>query len=96
MSIYLFSSISTSVGSVNLIFLPRKSLCEDSILNINATTFLDLVKEVNFSQLNPCARFLMDMTSVTKDDDVFKQLSTSQEETSKKISLITRSSGING
>ena len=38
----------------------------------------------------------MDVTSVTKEDDVSKQLSTSQAGPFKRISLITRSSGING
>ena len=37
----------------------------------------------------------MDVTSVTKEDDVSKQLSTSQEGPFKRIILITRSSGVN-
>ena len=54
------------------------------------------VKKLNLSQLNPCSGCLMDVTSVTKEDDVSKQLSTSQEGPFKRILLITRSSGING
>ena len=38
----------------------------------------------------------MDVTSVTKEDDVSKQLLTSQEGPFKRILLITRSLGING
>ena len=38
----------------------------------------------------------MDVTSVTKEDDISKQLSTSQEEHFKQISFITCSSGLNG
>ena len=76
--------------------LSRKCLCEGSILNIKATTRLHLVKELNLSQLNPCLGCLMDVTSVTKEDDVSKQLSTSQEKPFKRILLIKRSSGING
>ena len=71
-------------------------LCEGSILNIKATTRLYLVKALNLSQLNPCLGCLMDVTSVTKEDDVSKQLSTSQEGPFKRIFLIIRSSGING
>ena len=76
--------------------LPRKCLCEGNILNIKATTRLNLVKELNLSQLNPCSGCLMDVKSVTKEDDVSKQLSTSQEGPFKRILLITPSSGING
>ena len=76
--------------------LPRKCLCEGSILIIKATTLFYLVKKLNFSQLNPCSGCMMDVTSVTKEDDVSKQLSTSQEGPFKRILLITRSSGING
>ena len=38
----------------------------------------------------------MDVISATKEDDVSKQLSKSQEGPFKRILLITRSSGING
>ena len=38
----------------------------------------------------------MDVTSVTKEDDVSKQLSTSQERPFERILLITRSSVIKG
>ena len=70
-------------GSVIRKSLPQKCLCESSILNINSTTLLYLVKELNLSQLNPCAVCLMEVTSLTKGDDVFKQLSTSKEDPTK-------------
>ena len=76
--------------------LPRKCLCEGSILNIKANTCLYLVRELNLSQLSPCSGCLMDVTSVTKEDDVSKQISTSQEGPFKRILLITSSSAING
>ena len=86
----------SSVGSVIRKSLPRKCLCEGNILNIKATTRLYLVKELNFSHLNPCSGCLIDVTSVMKEDEFSKQLSTSQEGPFKRILLITRSSGING
>ena len=84
------------MGSVIHKSLPRKCLCKDSILNLKGTTLLYLVKDLNLSHLNPCSGCFMDVTSVTKEDDVSKQLSTSQEGAFKRILLITRSSGING
>ena len=45
----LFSALSSSVGSVIRKSLRRKCLCEDSILNIKATTLLYIVKELNLS-----------------------------------------------
>ena len=41
---------------------------------INATTLFYLVRELILSQLNPYLGCLMDVTSVTKEDDVSKQL----------------------
>ena len=73
--------------------LPRKCLCEGSFLNLKATARLYLVKELKLSQLKQCSGYLMD---VTKEHDVSKQLSTSQEGLFHLILLITRSSGING
>ena len=46
--------------------------------------------------MNPCSGSLMDVASVTKEDDVSKQLSASQEGLFKRVLLTTRSSGING
>ena len=96
LSIYLFSSISTSAGSVNLIFLPRKCLCEDSILIINATTFFIPRKGTKPFPIEPVCEIFDGCDISDKEDDAFKQLSTSQEEPSKQFLLITRSSSING
>ena len=65
---------------------------------MKAKTRLYLVKELNLSQLNPCLGCLMVVTSLTKEDDVSKQLSTStsQEAPFKRVLLITRSPGITG